>query len=113
MIGFEVERIEPVTLACRNRLTGMYTLSPFVWRAEDGTYQVMLRAVPRRDDEPRLKMAEAWHGPSADGLHFEMDVAPVLFPGPIPPTSMAARIPPCSCTKSRPTSGTPAGTRPI
>ena len=43
---------------------------------------MLLRAVPRRDDEPRLKMAEIWHGVSVDGLHFDMDEAPVLFPGP-------------------------------
>ena len=43
---------------------------------------MIVRAVPRRDDEPRLKMAEIWHGISADGRHFVMDVAPVIFPGP-------------------------------
>ena len=27
-------------------------------------------------------MAEIWHGTSADGRHFEMETAPVIFPGP-------------------------------
>lgn len=78
---FKVIETQPLTLARRNRLADMYTLSPFVW--QDGeVFHMLLRAVPRRDDEPRLKMAEIWHGVSADGLHFEMDEAPILFPGP-------------------------------
>ena len=81
MKGFEVEAIEPMTLQCSNRLAHMYVLSPFVWRSGE-TYNLLVRAVPRRDDEPRLKMAEIWWGRSADGLHFEMDRAPVIFPGP-------------------------------
>lgn len=79
--GFEVLETRPLTLARRNRLADMYILSPFVWRDGDA-FRILLRAVPRRDDEPRLKMAEVWHGVSADGLHFDMDEAPVLFPGP-------------------------------
>ncbi len=81
MTGFVVDGIERVTLGRRNRLDDMYVLSPFVWRSADG-FQLLVRAVPRRDDEPRLKMAEIWFGESADGLHFEMDEAPVIFPGP-------------------------------
>ena len=78
---FELVSTETVTLARSNRLANMYVLSPFVWKAGD-RYHILLRAVPRRDDEPRLKMAEVWYGASADGLHFEMDEAPVIFPGP-------------------------------
>ena len=64
-----------------NRLANMYVLSPFVWR-DGALFHLLVRAVPRRDDEPRLKMAEIWHGTSADGRHFEMETAPVIFPGP-------------------------------
>lgn len=81
MAGWQVTAVERLTIARSNRLANMYMLSPFVWQA-DKTFHLLLRAVPRRDDEPRLKMAEIWHGTSTDGLHFEMDVAPVLFPGP-------------------------------
>lgn len=81
MRGFVVEAIEPVTLGRHNRLVDMYVLSPFVWRAGDG-FDLLVRAVPRRDDEPRLKMAEIWYGASSDGLHFDMDASPALFPGP-------------------------------
>lgn len=82
MKGFGLTCSERVTLSRQGRLTNMYVLSPFVWRADDGHYEMLLRAVPRRDDEPRLKMAEIWHGRSVDGLHFDMDSAPVIFPGP-------------------------------
>lgn len=81
MSGFEITAIEPMSLCRRNRLADMYVLSPFVWR-EGEAFHILLRAVPRRDDEPRLKMAEIWHGVSADGLHFDMDIAPAIFPGP-------------------------------
>lgn len=76
-----VRTIAPVTLTRPNRLANMYVLSPYVWRCDD-RYHLMLRCVPRRDDEPRLKMAEIWYGTSIDGLHFDMDEAPAIFPGP-------------------------------
>ena len=81
MTGFVVERVEPMTLARHKRLADMYVLSPFVWKV-GRHYELLLRAVPRRDDEPRLKMAEIWWGRSGDGLHFEMADAPVLWGGP-------------------------------
>ena len=81
MHGFTVEATEPMGLNRRGRLVGMYVLSPFVWRA-GGQYHLLVRAVPRRDDEPRLKMAEVWYGTSADGLVFDMDEGPTIFPGP-------------------------------
>lgn len=82
MKGFAFKGSERMTLSRKGRLTNMYVLSPYVWQREDGMYDILLRAVPRRDDEPRLKMAEIWYGQSQDGLHFEMDAEPVLFPGP-------------------------------
>ena len=81
MTGWDVVAIEPITMHRTNRLANMYVLSPFVW-CQDGTFHLLVRAVPRRDDEPRLKMAEIWYGKSDDGSHFVMDVAPTVFPGP-------------------------------
>ena len=82
-LRLEVLAQEPLSIARSNRLADMYMLSPYVWREAGGAgLHILLRAVPRRDDEPRLKMAEIWHGVSTDGLHFEMDAAPVIFPGP-------------------------------
>lgn len=79
--AWRVVSIEPVTLHRTNRLANMYVLSPFVW-FDGEQFHLFVRAVPRRDDEPRLKMAEIWHGVSSDGSHFDMDLAPILFPGP-------------------------------
>ena len=81
MPGWELVSVEPMTMHRTNRLANMYVLSPFVWRAGD-LFHLLVRAVPRRDDEPRLKMAEIWHGTSMDGRHFEMATAPAIFPGP-------------------------------
>ena len=81
MSGWELVSVVPMTLHRTNRLANMYVLSPYVWR-EGEMFHVLVRAVPRRDDEPRLKMAEIWHGISTDGCHFEMETAPVIFPGP-------------------------------
>ena len=81
MPGWELLSVAPLTMHRTNRLANMYVLSPFVWH--DGkNFRLLVRAVPRRDDEPRLKMAEIWHGVSEDGRHFDMDVAPTIFPGP-------------------------------
>ncbi|WP_420605367.1 hypothetical protein [Novosphingopyxis sp.] len=81
MAGWELVSAEPLTMHRTNRLANMYVLSPYVWRDGDA-FHIFVRAVPRRDDEPRLKMAEIWHGVSTDGHHFDMDVAPTIFPGP-------------------------------
>lgn len=83
MSGFAVERDQELTLDRRGRLAEMYVLSPYVW-VEDGLHHILLRVVPPRDDEPRLKMAEVFYGTSSAGLHFVMDEGPVIFPGPGP-----------------------------
>lgn len=81
MAGWELVSVQRMSLHRSNRLAQMYVLSPYVWH--DGErYRLMIRAVPRRDDDPRLKMAEIWHGSSADGLYFDMDPMPIIFPGP-------------------------------
>ena len=59
----------------------MYTLSPFVWK-DGGRWEMLVRAVPRRDDQPALKIASAYYGTSKNGLHFVMDDAPAIAPGP-------------------------------
>ena len=81
MPTFTAHESQALTLARRGRFATMYVLSPFVWRA-GGRWHLLVRAVPRRDDEPRLKMAEAYYGVGDDGVHFVMDEAPALWPGP-------------------------------
>ena len=81
MCHFSLEATKPMTLECGPPLSGMYTLSPFVWR-EGPKWEALIRAVPRRDDNPNLKIACIYGGSSEDGLCFAMDGAPVLAPGP-------------------------------
>ncbi len=81
MPRFAVEMSEPLTLDARPPLSEMYTLSPFVWE-DDGRWEMLVRAVPRRDDQPALKIACAYYGTSDDGLRFVMDDAPAIAPGP-------------------------------
>jgi predicted GH43/DUF377 family glycosyl hydrolase len=61
----------------------MYHLSPWVWRDDDG-YGLLLRAVPKRDDRPALKISRVYVGRSTDGLRFTMGDRPVIAPGPEP-----------------------------
>ena len=72
--------ISNVSLTRPNRLAYMYVLSAYVWREGD-LFRVAVRAVPKRDDKPELKISEIWFGRSRDGRHFEMDSFPSIFPG--------------------------------
>lgn len=78
---FQVEATDPLTLDTQPPLSGMYTLSPYTWR-DTADWQMLLRAVPRRDDRPALKIARVYHGRSTDGLRFIMGNHPVIAPGP-------------------------------
>lgn len=80
---FRVEATEPLTLQCRPPLSQMYTLSPFIWK-DGAQWEGLVRAVPRRDDQPALKIACAYYGRSEDGLRFAMTGEPVIAPGPGP-----------------------------
>ena len=81
MDRFILEAAEPLVLDCKPPLSEMYTLSPFVW--QDGArWEALIRAVPRRDDRPALKIARVYYGHSQDGLRFTMADQPCLAPGP-------------------------------
>jgi len=80
-VNFQLGKIEALALVTTPPLSGMYTLSPYVWR--DGErWEMLLRAVPRRDNMPALKIARVYHGRSTDGLGFVMGDSPVIAPGP-------------------------------
>lgn len=78
---FILQVTEPLTLAAVPPLSHMYTLSPFVWKDSE-QWEMLVRAVPHLDDTPALKIACAYYGVSADGLHFEMDDTPAIAAGP-------------------------------
>lgn len=79
MNGFAVDEITSLELDRRGPLAEMYTLSPFVW-CEDKTYHMLVRAVPH-SEIPAEKSARVYYGQSNDGLHFEMEDAPIIAPG--------------------------------
>lgn len=81
MSGFTLLRTERLTLDAQSPLSEMYTLSPFVWQ-DGGRWDILVRAVPRRDDSPALKISCAYYGQSEDGLHFAMRAQPAIAPGP-------------------------------
>lgn len=78
---FTVERVDPLRLQGPDRFTACELMSPYVWRAADGSVGVLVRAVPGGGE---ASTGSIWRGRSEDGLSFTMDDAPVLSPGPGP-----------------------------
>lgn len=76
---FKLGKVVNVEVTRPNRLAQMYVLSAYVWR-EARVFRVAVRAVPKRDDKPDLKISEIWFGCSKDGVSFEMDHFPSIFP---------------------------------
>ncbi|MET3112308.1 hypothetical protein AAKU52_000019 [Pedobacter sp. CG_S7] len=55
MKDYKVKKIEEIKLECTSPLSGMFKLSPFVWK-ENGVYNIMLRAVnPSEDATQKLQ----------------------------------------------------------
>ena len=79
MTGFRVESVIPVDLERTSPLSGMFVLSPFVWR-EDDTYKLLVCAVNPSEDASQ-KVARIYYGESPDGLRFRMADGPALAPG--------------------------------
>lgn len=81
--AFEVVATERLSIRAHEPLQSWYHLSPYVWKTSDA-YELLLRGVPRRDDNPALKIAQTFYGTSHDGITFEMRDTPVIAPGPQP-----------------------------
>ncbi len=79
MKDYKVIKIEELNLECSSPLSGMFKLSPFVWK-ENGIYHIMLRAVNPSEDATQ-KVARAYYGTSKDGLKFNMNDGPAIAPG--------------------------------
>jgi predicted GH43/DUF377 family glycosyl hydrolase len=79
---FDLLAIDPVMVDGPTELLDHDLMSPFVWRTRHGQLAVLLRAVPRPWRHGDVT-GRIWHGRcSEDGLHFHMDDAPLLEPGP-------------------------------
>ena len=79
MTGFTVESITPVELERTSPLSGMFVLSPCVWREED-SYKLLVRAVNPSEDASQ-KVARIYYGRSQGGLRFRMADGPAVAPG--------------------------------
>lgn len=81
VLDFNVERLEQVTLEGPLALTERAYMSPFVWMAEGGGYEMLIRATPSAG-APLTDTGVIWHGHSDDGRHFIMAEKPAIKPGP-------------------------------
>lgn len=80
-LDFNVERLEKVTLEGPPGLTARVFMSPYVWAAHDGGYELLIRARPAADAE-QTDTGVIWYGRSTDGRHFVMADEPAITPGP-------------------------------
>ena len=77
MTAFTAVSQDRLILDAAPLLSEMYTFSPFVWQ-DGGRWEMLMRAVPRRDVMPALKIARIYYGRSEDGLRFTMRRDPVI-----------------------------------
>jgi predicted GH43/DUF377 family glycosyl hydrolase len=81
-IDFNVEGITPVTVTGPEALSTRDLMSPYVWKARDGRYQMLVRAVPKKGQDGDT--GTIWHAISTDGIAFATSDRPVIAPGPGP-----------------------------
>jgi len=81
-LDFNVEAFNPVVLHGPDAVTQRDLMSPYVWKAKDGRYQMLVRAVPKMGDE--ADTGTIWHATSEDGLTFTAVDKPAIAPGPGP-----------------------------
>ena len=76
---FTVGRVEALRFTGSEDFTRCELMSPYVWRLLDGTFGLLVRAVPGGGTDVS-NTGTIWYGCSDDGLLFEVDDAPVLSP---------------------------------
>ena len=80
-LDFNIERLERLTLEGPPALIERAYMSPYVWLAEDGGYEILIRARPKAD-AVQTDTGVIWYGKSSDGRHFVMAGEPAIKPGP-------------------------------
>jgi beta-1,2-mannobiose phosphorylase / 1,2-beta-oligomannan phosphorylase len=80
IVDFNVEQIDPIVMVGNEAVSRRDLMSPYVWRADDGRYAMLVRAVPRPGETGDT--GTIWYATSADGLRFTATDTPVLVPGP-------------------------------
>jgi predicted GH43/DUF377 family glycosyl hydrolase len=82
LVDFNVEQIDPITMAGNETVAQRDLMSPYVWRTDGGVYAMLVRAVPRLGESGDT--GTIWYATSKDGLRFTATDKPVLSPGPGP-----------------------------
>lgn len=77
---FNVEQIDPIAMVGNEAVSRRDLMSPYVWRLDDGSYAMLVRAVPRPGETGDT--GTIWYATSPDGLCFTATDTPVLSPGP-------------------------------
>ena len=79
-VDFNVEQIDPIAMVGNEDVSRRDLMSPYVWKAGDGSYAMLVRAVPRAGETGDT--GTIWYATSTDGLRFTATDTPVLSPGP-------------------------------
>lgn len=79
-VDFNVEQIDPIAMIGNEAVSRRDLMSPYVWRLPDGSYAMLVRAVPRLGEAGDT--GTIWYATSIDGLRFTATDRPVLSPGP-------------------------------
>ena len=83
-VTLTVEQIEPVTMSGNRAVAARDLMSPYVWQERDGSFGMLVRAVPKMEDGGYPgDTGRIWYATSRDGLKFEaVGARPVIAPGP-------------------------------
>ena len=81
-LDFNVEQIDSIAMVGNIAVSSRDLMSPYVWRTDDGSYAMLVRAVPRLGETGDT--GTIWCATSTDGLCFTATDVPVLCPGPGP-----------------------------
>ncbi|WP_242138885.1 glycosidase [Sphingomonas sp. TREG-RG-20F-R18-01] len=79
-VDFNVEQIDPLGMVGNEAVSRRDLMSPYVWGLDDGSYAMLVRAVPRPGETGDT--GTIWYATSSDGLRFTASDTPVLAPGP-------------------------------
>ena len=82
LVDFNVEGIDPVAIRGNASVSRRDLMSPYVWRGDDGNFEMLVRAVPKPGETSDT--GTIWHAISQDGLHFTASDNAIIAPGPGP-----------------------------
>ena len=66
LVDFNVEKLDPIDMVGNEAVSRRDLMSPYVWRADDGQFAMLVRAVPRVGECGDT--GTIWYATSKDGL---------------------------------------------